>query len=405
MLDTLTGDGIADWHWDCPDSEIEVAASAPIEHAEPAPLAALAAWAAHQRANGKIIRVADSVRSPYAWRFGILSALTGAPASSQAATRFLPPTQIESDVTLSDVLEHTVGTLGLTALGVRVGTIKAMSEAIRNVFEHSASPHGAFVCASYFPARDRVSFAVADTGVGVPSTIRRRYGLSLTDAQANETAIQLKTSAGSPADNAGIGLFFLRTMSARSSGLFALVSGSAFVKGASDYSAPQVSSSPVRWNGTVVSVTLSASRADDTMNAVRLILERGLSADRKQQLVTFGDPPPGVEVVRIEPTAAGIIEDKTQARLAREQVLLPAVATGRPVAVDLSAGQAVTHSFVHALLFAVIKQAGERSRQLVFVRAATGQVRDTVRLVAWDAANSDQDAATLDSSSRLIDRH
>jgi anti-sigma regulatory factor (Ser/Thr protein kinase) len=360
LLDTILKD--LNWVWDCQDPEIEVSAVAPIEHMEPPALVAFAAWAAHQRVNGRRIRVLDSVRSPYTWRYGLLSALTGLPGSSEMATRFLPPTQILSEATIAEVLNRAVHALGLSALGVRTSITWAMSEALRNVFEHANSPTGAFLSASFFPARDRVSFAVADTGVGVPRTIRRQYGASLTDAQANETAVQLKTSGaprspkyGGSVKNAGVGLFYLRSMSARSAGLFALLSESAFVRGTVDNSLPEIAETQARWNGTVVTVSLSAARAEDALHAVRVLLTRGLSAQPKKQLVGFGDPPSGSEIVRFAPTAAGVIENKEEANRAREEVLLPAIAAGRRVGIDLRLGQAATHSFVHALLYAPIK--------------------------------------------------
>jgi len=39
------------------------------------------------------------------------------------------------------------------------------------------------------------------------------------------------------------------------------------------------------------------------------------------------------------------------------------------------------------LLFAAIREAGADAKRLLFVRASTNQVRDTVRLVSWYATN------------------
>ena len=392
LLDTILKD--LDWVWDCQDPEVEVSALAPIKHVEPSALVALAAWAAHHRANGRRIRVLDSVRSPYTWRYGLLSALTGLSGVSGMATRFLPPTQIPSEAKIAEILDRTLRALSLSAVGVRTSLTWAMSEALRNVFEHANAPTGAFLSASFFPATDRVSFAVADTGVGVPRTIRPRYGASLTDAQANEIAIQLKTSGAPPSSsyggsvkNAGVGLFYLRSMSARSAGLFALLSESAFVRGQGN-TPPVTGETRARWGGTVVAVTLSASHAEDALHAVRVMLTRGLSAQPKKQLVSFGDPPRGSVIVRFTPSAAAVIENKEEAHRVREEVLLPCVAAGHPVGIDFTLGQAATHSFVHALLYAPLKEAGERAQSLIFIRATSVQIKDTVRFVAWDALGS-----------------
>lgn len=169
----------------------------PVQHAEPCALTAIAAWSAYQRDAGRSIQIHDSVKSPYTWRFGLLSALTGSTENSARATRFLPPTQIASESSIPTVLERTVDLLGLTSLGSRAGIAKSISEAVRNVFEHAKARDGAFLYASYFQATDRLSIAVADTGVGVPATIRPRYGAQLSDADANQLATELKVT-GAP---------------------------------------------------------------------------------------------------------------------------------------------------------------------------------------------------------------
>jgi hypothetical protein len=150
---------------------------------------------------------------------------------------------------------------------------------------------------------------------------------------------------------------------------------------------PIASPTRANWKGTLVAVTLSASRADEIINVTHEILTQGLSADRKRQIVGFGPPPSGSEIVTITPTAVGLIEDKAQARRLRDTIILPAVKAGSAIGIDLRPGQLITHSFTHALLFAAIREAGPNAKRLLFVHASTSQVRDTVRLVAWYAEN------------------
>jgi len=396
VLDTiLSGDEIRDWCWDCHEASIEVCAPhGPIQHAEPSALAAIAAWATYHRHRGRSIQIHDSVKSPYTWRFGLLSALSGSTENSARATRFLPPTQIASESSIPMEIERTVDLLGLTSQGSRAGVAKSISEAVRNVFEHANAADGAFLCASYFQAADRLSIAVADAGIGVPATIRPRYGSKLSDAEANLLATELKVTGARPSpryggaiSNAGVGLYYLRTVSFRSKGLFALLSGTAAVRDGGNGLPPTTAPSRAAWKGTVVAVTLSASRADEIMNTTHEIFARGLSGDRKRQIIGFGHPPPGAELITITPTVVGLIEDKAQARRLRDTVILPAIKAGQPVGIDLRAGQLVTHSFTHALLFAAIREAGADAKRLLFVRASTNQVRDTVRLVSWYATN------------------
>src|SRR5687767_3653051 len=63
----IMGPQSANWHWDQPDGTVEIKAVSGISHAEPAALAALAAWADYQRAKGLTLRLDDSLKSPYAW--------------------------------------------------------------------------------------------------------------------------------------------------------------------------------------------------------------------------------------------------------------------------------------------------------------------------------------------------
>jgi len=150
------------------------------------------------------------------------------------------------------------------------------------------------------------------------------------------------------------------------------------------------------WRGTLVAVTIAASRADQIMGATQEIFIRGLAANRKQQIVSFGSPPMGAEVVVIRPTAVGLIEDKLEARRIRDNVLLPVLEKGGAIGIDLRAGQLVTHSFVHALLFAAVREAGPSVRRRIFVHCSSPQVRNTVRLVAWMAVNDSQDGGLIE---------
>lgn len=412
VLDTvLSGNGIRDWCWDCGLEPIEVCApDGPIQHAEPCALAAIAAWASYHRAAGRPIHIHDSLKSPYTWRFGLLSALTGSAESSARATRFLPPMRINSESSIAMALERTINLLELTSEGGRAGVAKSISEAVRNVFEHAEAPNGAFLCASYFRTSDRLSFAVADTGIGVPATIRRRHGSSLSDADANLLATELKVSGarpspryGAPISNAGVGLYYLRTVSFRSRGQFALLSGTAAVRDDAAGLPPTVTPTFATWQGTLVAVTLLGSRADEIMTATHEIFARGLSADRKLQIIGFGPAPPGAECIAVAPTAVGLIEDKAEARRLRDTIILPAIMSGKAVGIDLRAGQLITHSFTHALLFAAIREAGENARRLLFIHASTNQVRDTVRLVAWYAANKTGELVPEESGDPLTE--
>src|SRR5437763_507029 len=105
----LSGRGIVDWLWECPSDTIEVCApEGPIEHVEPAALAAVAAWSAYHRRQGRTIRIHDSVKSPYTWRFGLLAALEGSTEGSARTARFLPATQIAVEGQIPHGIEQAI---------------------------------------------------------------------------------------------------------------------------------------------------------------------------------------------------------------------------------------------------------------------------------------------------------
>ena len=155
---------------------------------------------------------------------------------------FLPAINVGVESQVPHAIEQAISALGLQPLAARGGIAKSLSEALRNVFEHARTEDGASVAVSYFPKTERIPpAAVVDTGVGVPATIRPRHGRGLSDADHNLLATEVTVFGarpsprhGGPINNAGIGLDYLRTVSARSNGQFALMSGKAVVLGGTE---------------------------------------------------------------------------------------------------------------------------------------------------------------------------
>ncbi len=86
----------------------------------------------------------------------------------------------------------------------------ALLEVVNNVFHHAQSPTYAVLCAQFYPQRRRVELAVADTGRGIPVSLRDNpelQGAFETDAEAIHLAVQPRVT-GRPAYNTGEGLFF-----------------------------------------------------------------------------------------------------------------------------------------------------------------------------------------------------
>lgn len=381
--------------WPVPSPrEWRVSAPQGVTHVEPAPLAMLAAWADEVRDRGGVVHVDSNVTTPYAYRTGLLSALLGSEVPSISLKHHAPPRRVHTQDDKGKAFTDLDADIDIESLGQRAAFSKTLSEAFNNVFEHSSSKRGCVVAGSRFDRSGRVTLAVADRGMGVAAHIRKLHG-QLTDEQAllratepGVTGTARPGASGSRASytatNAGLGLFVMRQI-AGDSGRFVLISGSHYVAstGSDDLEA-EAAEAP--WQGTTVCVSYAAQGSDDAVDAVATALSVGIKPNRKTEPFSFQplSPDNAVRVV-MQPTYRGLIEDKRQANHAREHVLLPAIAAGIPVEINLERGQIIAHSCAHALLFEVVRRAGNEARGLVHVRAKTRQIKDVVRLIGHHA--------------------
>lgn len=81
----------------------------------------------------------------------------------------------------------------------------ALGETTDNVLQHSQSETGGFVQLTSF-SQQRIEYAVADTGIGIPDSLRASEGMALSDADALEKAIR-EGITRDPNVGAGNGLF------------------------------------------------------------------------------------------------------------------------------------------------------------------------------------------------------
>lgn len=370
---------------------VVAARQGPVRHVEPTALAVLGVWAAHLWSEGTTIVIDPSLQTPYTWRVGLLGALKGRLDGNGAMNNMLSPLAVPDRVSINASLDSAVASLGLTKRGNVAAISHVYSEALRNVFEHSRSANGAVICGSHFPSQSRVTLAIVDRGVGVPQTIRRVYGDSLTDIQASRLAADVKISGAGTAgrdyrdrgasNNAGLGLFVMRTIASRTNGLFSLLSGRSCVEGSDTAEDMDTFEPDSPWAGTIVTVSFDPRRADRAMTATHEALTAGMTSNRKQQLVGWGRPPGDPVTIVFTSTRAGVFENKDDAIAQRDAVILPSIERGNPVCIDLSAGTLTTHSFVHALLFSAIQSSIPRSTQLLHVISKNKQIKDAVRLV------------------------
>jgi anti-sigma regulatory factor (Ser/Thr protein kinase) len=274
-------------------------------HLEPVGFAILAAWAAWCRREGMPIRVENleelGTWLEYAARMRLLEHL-GIDYQQQyeeheEAGRFLPLVQVAHQQDVKKVVAEISALLHLEEDPESLAAVQyCISELLRNVLEHSASPEGAFVCAHRYRKRNRprVTIAVADCGLGIAEHLGTVYPDAATsDMAALGLAMRPGITGARPGlygtpENAGAGLFITRCIAKGSGGYFLLLSGDAayrvprarndeektdlFYDGFDDPRSARWLL-PDGWRGTVVSVEIGTDQIHDYEGFFQWIFE------------------------------------------------------------------------------------------------------------------------------------
>ncbi|MEK7790993.1 MAG: ATP-binding protein [Deltaproteobacteria bacterium] len=109
-----------------------------------------------------------------------------------------------------------------------------VSELARNVLEHSKAENGAVLCAQYYRKSNSIRIGIADTGVGIKTSINRSYSTK-TDLEAIRLALTPGITGttqreGGTDQNAGAGLFFIKSIASVNRDFFILYSGNSLYK-------------------------------------------------------------------------------------------------------------------------------------------------------------------------------
>ena len=193
--------------------------------------------------------------------------------------RFIPLTQIRTATETSTFVTEMIPCLHLNPDQAET-TSHIFSELIANVLEHSGSPNGAILCAQYYQKSNTIRIGIADTGVGLRSTINRAW-----QADSDLRAIQLALwpgitgttrKEGGTAQNVGAGLFLIKSIANVNRDLFVIYSGNGFYKllkksigaGISLHADPfddrhSKGDGYPRWPGTVVGVDITLDQTRD----------------------------------------------------------------------------------------------------------------------------------------------
>lgn len=200
----------------------------------PANLALVAALAMQVgRSNTKIVGKVPAT-GIYLDRMGLYSLTsTESPFTYQekeSAGRFVPLTVIKTPEDQSHFIAEMIPLLHLPEKDAIV--IKyIIGELVRNVLEHAKAKRGAIVAAQYYKKTNKVSIAICDTGIGIWKSMNETWHpkddleavrYSLTPGITGTTSRE-----GGTSENAGAGLFFIKSIAKITRSYFTIYSGKA----------------------------------------------------------------------------------------------------------------------------------------------------------------------------------
>lgn len=139
--------------------------------------------------------------------------------------------------------------------GVKDSLKMSIQEILTNVFDHSKSATGCFICAQYYPAKITIRLCITDFGVGILSNLRKKYGIS-TDIEAIKLSV--KEGVTSRPQSAGFGLTNIRNFIKVNEGTLTIISG----KGKVNFYSNKVESYNMTkgFEGTIVNLKINANK-------------------------------------------------------------------------------------------------------------------------------------------------
>lgn len=148
----------------------------------------------------------------------------------EEAGRFIPLRIIKTGENQSKFIADIVPLLHLPENKARIVRY-VIGELLRNVLEHSYSANGAIAAAQYYPRSNKVSLAICDTGIGVWKSISQSWAPK-TDLEAINLALTpgitgTTKKEGGTFENAGAGLFYIRSIAKTTRNYFLIYSGKA----------------------------------------------------------------------------------------------------------------------------------------------------------------------------------
>jgi hypothetical protein len=343
------------------------------------------------------IRINPETRAgSYAIQAGLFELLEsprpdGSPSTYHSRTT--PLTQIR---TSKDIPSFAASVLTVLQIGdpELEGAVRySVVELLRNVVQHARSPVGGLAMAQFFPSTGLVEIAAADTGIGVLQALQPRYGELNNHLSALKLSLLPHISGtfgmgayGTMQNNAGLGLFFIKEIATRAGGGFFFASGDSLVDlwGNADGSPGKkyIHSDTGGWPGTFAMIQLRRDNIadfDSLLTVCRELAARSRQDSAEASVDFIDDIPdvPGITTIQVLPFE----EDVDQAAAIREEVIIPNIQAGRIVVLDFSGIRFATQSFVHALMYRIIRDVPQARSMLVLAKA-TNASKEAIRAVA-----------------------
>lgn len=264
-----------------------------------------------------------------------------------------------------------------------------LTELLRNVIQHSEDECGAVAAAQLndigpYSSAPAVQVAVADGGIGIPEHLSRmRKGLADPRA-ALERALWPHVSGAFPEgltgtrDNAGLGLFFIAEMAKRARGRLLIASRGAALalEGTDEGEATRIKILPppgLGFPGTLVTFEVTNDAIidhDALLNAIRAAASTRTPGRAVHRWIRYEMPVGTATAIRVR----DLREDTSRATALTEGSLRRAIFERKQVVFDFDGIEISTQSFLHALLYEVLRLAWA-TRTPVFVINTDDPVR------------------------------
>ena len=267
-------------------------------------------------------------------------------------------------------------------------------ELLRNVIQHSHAKVGASVDAdlwSVASGRPMLQLAVADTGIGIPASLRTLHP-NLSDPEAALEKSLWPHISGTfeegltgTQQNAGMGLFFIAEMAKLTDGTLLIATRGATllltgqVDDEGNHSLRFIEPRGVGFPGTLVVFELPVGDVADYPALIERIKERAKERTPQRSIhrwIRFDPAPAEATVFQVQKQA----ENTPAAIQLSQSEITPRILRREPIVLDFSGLRILTQSYLHSLLFEPLRLAWAL-RTPIYVTNVEPAVRSNLELL------------------------